>query len=135
MCYDGGRIMKYVGLGCWCIEHQSIIKKMEDGKMLDSEKRYFVAAGGNLRNVLESWANENTMKLAEKGRILPEYGVVYELDVQCNEDLRVAKCFLGVGYPRFYNGKCVIGKVRTIESKVTIGNAECVVVYPEIRDR
>ena len=96
--------------------------------MLDLEKRYFVAAGENLRNVLESWATENTMKLKGEDVSLSMCRRAYELDVQDNDDLKVA---LGVGNLSFLNGKRVIGRVKYDE----LDEVKCVVVYPEIRDR
>lgn len=99
--------------------------------MLDSTKKYFVFAGTLLRSTLESWANENTMKLIGEEISLPRHGRVFELDVQYNEDLRVPLKLLGSGHPDFRNGRRVIGRA----CHDTICGQEIVVVYPEIRDR
>lgn len=99
--------------------------------MLDLRKKYYVSAGSNLRSIIESWANKNTMKLIGEDVSLPTCSRAYELDVQHNEDLKVAMRLLGSGRPNFMNGKRTIGKV--MYDKVC--SVQCVIVYPEIEDR
>ncbi len=99
--------------------------------MLNQNRRFFVAAGENLKSVLEAWANENTMKLKGEDVALETCKRAYELDVQCNEDLAVRMRLLGVGYQDFMNGKKAIGRVKYD----FVEGMQCTVVYPEIRDR
>ena len=47
--------------------------------MLDLEKKYYVSAGAHLKSAIESWANENEMKLIGEEIALPTCGRVYEL--------------------------------------------------------
>lgn len=99
--------------------------------MLSTDKKYYVRAGSYPKSVIESWANENTMKLIGEDIALPTCGRVYELDVRYNEDLAVAMKLLGSGRPNFLNGKRVIGGVTYDNAP---GEAR-VVVWPRIRDR
>lgn len=99
--------------------------------MLDQKKRFFVAAGENLKSVIEAWANENTMKLKGEDVALETCKRAYKLDTQYNEDLRVHMRLLGVGYQSFMNGKKAIGQVKYD----IFEGVQCTVIYPEIRDR
>lgn len=99
--------------------------------MLNQNRRFFVAAGENLKSVLEAWANENTMKLKGEDVRLETCKRAYELDVQFNEDLAVRMRLLGVGYQSFMNGEKSIGRVQYDFFE----DVRCTVVYPEIKDR
>ncbi len=99
--------------------------------MLNQNRRFFVAAGENLKSVLEAWASENTMKLKGEDVALETCKRAYELDVQHNEDLVVRMRLLGVGYQSFMNGGKSIGRVQYDFFE----DVQCTVVYPEIKDR
>lgn len=99
--------------------------------MLDLGRKYFVTAEKYPRSVLESWANENAMKVGDEEMTLSTYGRVYELDVQYNDALAVARGLLGTGYPNFLNRQRIIGKIATNRMNRT----EYAVIYPEIKDR
>ncbi len=77
--------------------------------MLDLGKKYYVVVGCLPKSVIESWANENAMKLIGEETKLPTCGMAYELDVQYNEHLTVAAKLMGSGRPNFLNKKRAIG--------------------------
>lgn len=98
--------------------------------MLDLTKKYYVSAGTRPKCTIESWANWNEMKLIGEDLALSDCSRVYELDVQYNDDLKIALTLLGSGRPRLVNGKRTIGRV--VFSRDSPGR---VVIYPEIADR
>lgn len=98
---------------------------------MNLEKKYYVAAGCLLKSVVATWASQNGMKLIGEDVSLPTCPRAYELDVSCNDDLRVGMRLLGSGRPDFRNGDKVIGHVTYDDAP----NVQRVVIYPEIRDR
>lgn len=99
--------------------------------MLDLRKKYYVSAGVHLRSVIESWANENTMKLVGEEISLPTCGRAYELDVQHNANLVVTMKLWGTKRMNFINGERTIG---TVKYDWGMDGAKTV-IYPMIRDR
>lgn len=94
--------------------------------MLNLRKKYYVCAEGRPCSVLEAWANENTMKLIESESFFYGRTLVFELNVQYNDDLKLA---IGMGHFKLMNGKRQIGRARFIQE------AQKVIIRPEIRDR
>ena len=98
--------------------------------MLDGNLRHFVDAGVFPKSVLDSWAKENAMMLADEITSLPGHQKVYELSTS-NDDLAIKTKLLGSGRPKFVNGERQIGHVIHGDD----AHGAYAIICPTIRDR
>ena len=107
---------------------------------LPTDMKFFrqTTAGGVVimgRKTLESWANDNGMKLKPSGMVVtPDVGYLHELDVQGNEALKIAMAQPG-GAPWFMNGYRKIGTAVSHKALTEQMRTTCYVITPMIGDR
>ena len=100
--------------------------------MLNPKEKYYVFVGTQFKDIIESWAKENDIKIVGGEVILPRHGRVLELDVRDNEDLHIKGRFLGSGHPALLNEK---RQIALIHRDTNRGKMVSSIIYPEIRDR